>query len=448
MKRGVLCLAAFLALSVHARPAGTGAPTEGPGPDDFGVRARRHIEALANFGPRVTGTVNEGRAAGYVADQFRAMGLPVVIEPVAFESFESSRIELRIGGEDFTPAGLGMDPYGEGLAYSGAFVVLEPRSPSSWPAASAVTGKAVVTWEAGDPSLHFRILALQPRFIIDLARADLDRVRNLKDRELSLTVHGELVRGTSRNVVAHIGANAPAPQIIVGAHLDAFHESPGANDNASGVAALLELARRIEGLEIPEGTGLTFIAFGGEEAGLLGSRHYVTQRAEELRHCALALVFDDLGGEGPVQVERDGGRSDRPQNADVGLIPRAYRGRTWSGLRYPWSLVPPPALFAAFGASYHPAWLTACIDEAVKQLDFPVQFTQIQGSDQMSFAQAGIATSGITAVNGRGHTEADGPETVNIGKVGQCLETALRIIQKTWDHLKGAQRSYGICAVR
>jgi Zn-dependent M28 family amino/carboxypeptidase len=293
-----------------------------------------------------------------------------------------------------------------------------------------------VTSEAGDPSLHFRISALRPRFIIDLARTDLDRVRNLKDRELSLAVHGALVKGTSRNVIAHAGSKAASRQIIVAAHMDAFPGSPGANDNASGVAALLELARRMKGLEIPEGIGLTFIAFGGEEAGLLGSRHYVTQHAAELRHCALALVFDDLGGEGPVQVERDGGRSDPPQNADAGLIPQAYQGRTWSGLGYPWSLVPPPALFSAFSAGYHPAWLVASIDAAVKQLGFPVQFTQIQGSDQMSFAQAGIATSGISAVNGRGHTQADRPETVNVGKVGQCLETALRIVQKSWDHLK------------
>ena len=427
---------AFIVLLAIVALGGRSGPVDTRLPSDFGIKARQHIEALVQIGPRSTGTLNEGRAAGYIADQFRSIGLPVVIEPFAFESFEPSRIVLRIGGENFTPEGLGLDPYAGGFNYSGTFILLEPRAPSSWPASSAIAGRTVVTSEAGDPSLHFRIAASQPRFIIDLARKDLDRVRDLKDRELSLTIHGGLVKGTSRNVIAHIGSDVPAPQIITGAHMDAFRDSPGANDNASGVAALLGLARHLNRLGVPEGTGLTFIAFGGEESGLLGSRHYVERHSEELAHCSLALVFDDLGGEGSVHVERNGGRLDQPQNPGVSIVPQPYRGRSWSGLGYPWSLVPPPALFAMFGAGYHPVWLTASIDEAVKELDFQVHFTEIQGSDQLSFAQAGIATSGIAAVNGRGHTHDDRPETVHIEKLRQCAETALRILQQSWDHLE------------
>ena len=438
MKRSVRRTVVFIVLLVLVPLRGWNGTVEGRLPADLGVRAKQHIEALVKIGPRQAGTLNEGRAAEYIAEQFKAMGVPAIIEPFNFESFELARIDLRIGDENFAPVGLGMDPYSRGLNYSGTFLLLDPRAPSSWPAPAAIEGKAVMTSEADDPSLHFRIAALQPRFIIDLAPKDFDRARGSKDRELSLFIQGNVDKGISRNVVAHLGSNLPAPQIVVGAHLDAFRDCPGANDNASGIAALLELARFMKGLKIPERIGLTFIAFGAEEAGILGSRRYVERHADELRHCRLALVFDDLGGEGPVQVERNGGQAEAPKDPGVGIIPQTYQGRTWEGLRYPWRILPPPALFGLLGTCYHPDWLTTSIDEAVKELDFQVQFTGIQGSDQMSFAQAGIATSGVGAVNGRGHTQEDRSETVHIEKVRQCVETACRIIQKTWHRLESS----------
>ena len=435
MKAKAVFLVALAALSALAQAPGVGRPGDNRWPEDFGLMARRHIKALVAIGPRPAGTANENRAADYIAGQFRAMGIPSFIEPFAFESFEPAAVELRVGPKEFRPVSLGLDPYSRGLTYSGNFIVLDPRAPAAWPSPGDISGKAVVTSEAGDPSIHFRIAALGPRVIIGLAPGDFDRVRGLKGRELTLTVRGELMKATSRNVIARLGPDPPAPQIIVGAHMDAYRDNPGANDNASGVAALVELARYFKRLEIPEGIGLTFVAFGGEEVGLVGSRRFVERHAADLEYCRLALVLDDLGGPGPVLVERDGGRPGLPEKSGVGLIPRAYQGRAWEGLRYPWKLVPPPALFEVMGVPHHPAWLLASIEAAVKELGFDVQFTGIQGSDQMSFAQAGVATSGVSAPNGSGHTQNDTPETVDIGKVRQCTETAGWIIQEAWNRL-------------
>jgi len=440
MKTKAMIPALLIAFCSLAPPPGAGRTGQEKWPADFGARAKTHIQAIVAVGPRRAGTPNEGRAAEYVAGQFRAMGVPVLVEPFDFESFECAVVELRIGVERLAPAGLGLDPYAGEPGYSGPFVILDPRAPSAWPPATAVAGKAVVTSEAGNPSLHFGIAALGPRCIVDLAPEDFDRVRGRNVRELTLAVQGGLVKRTSRNVIARLGAAPPAPQIVVGAHLDAYRDFPGANDNASGIAALLELCRRMKGLGIPEGTGLMFVAFGAEEAGVVGSRMFVARHAADLKHCRLTLVFDDLGGGGPIQVERDGGRPDLPQDSGAGLIPPAYRGRAWEGLGSPWRLVPPAALFAALGTSYHPAWLVDGINEAVKELGFDVRFTAMQGSDQMSFAQAGIATTGISAPNGRGHTQEDRPETVDIEKVRQSAETAARILQETWRRLPPSAR--------
>jgi len=429
----ILVLVALLILAPQPEAGGWGG---GRAPVDIDRNISKHIEALAAIGPRQAGTLNEGRAADYIAGQFRALGIPVLVESFAFESFEPSGVELRIGTEKIAPAGLGLDPYAGELGYEGAFVLLDSLIPSSWPSSKAVSGKAVVTSEAGDPSLHFRIAALGPRFIIDLTPGDFDRIRGLKESELTLSVRGGLIKGTSRNVIAHLGPNPPAAQIVAGAHMDSYRDCPGASDNASGVAALLELARYMKGLENFKRIGLTFIAFGAEEVGILGSRSYVERHGDELRSCSLALVFDDLGGGVPVHIERNGGQQAPPLNPGVGLIPQTYQGRAWEGLSYPWKLLPAPALFSTLGNSFHPAWLVDSIDKAVKELEIEVHFTQIQGSDQMSFAQAGIATSGISAPTGRGHTQDDRPDTINIEKVKQCVETAGRILLRTLDHLR------------
>ncbi len=84
------------------------------------------------------------------------------------------------------------------------------------------------------------------------------------------------------NVLARIkGSVAGRPAIIIGAHYDSlnFHDplgaAPGAEDNASGTAALLELARVLASQKLA--TDVLLIAFAGEELGLWGSLHAVKQ---------------------------------------------------------------------------------------------------------------------------------------------------------------------------
>ena len=86
------------------------------------------------------------------------------------------------------------------------------------------------------------------------------------------------------NVIAHkIGWKHPGHFYLIGAHYDSINSdrkgvatcqpAPGAADNASGVAGVLELARVFKNLNTEE--SIIFVAFGGEEIDLLGSREYV-----------------------------------------------------------------------------------------------------------------------------------------------------------------------------
>jgi hypothetical protein len=100
------------------------------------------------------------------------------------------------------------------------------------------------------------------------------------------------------NVVAELPGAASAPAVLVGAHLDTVDGSPGADDNASGVAALLELARVLAGTATA--ARVTLAAFDMEELGGFGSRAFAS---------ALPRPADVAGA---VVLECVGYGSDRP----------------------------------------------------------------------------------------------------------------------------------------
>jgi aminopeptidase YwaD len=81
-------------------------------------------------------------------------------------------------------------------------------------------------------------------------------------------------------------------EVILGAHHDSVVGAPGANDNASGVGLMLELARVYKGYNTDK--ELKFIAFGSEERGLLGARYYVDQLTQEQRDNIEAVFVPDM----------------------------------------------------------------------------------------------------------------------------------------------------------
>ncbi len=126
--------------------------------------------------------------------------------------------------------------------------------------------------------------------------------------------------GRSANVVATSADFDPgAPYYVVGAHLDTIAVAPGAEDNASGIAVLLETARRAHAIELRQ---VVFVAFGGEEPrgpGDLhhfGSKRYVaTMSPAERRHLRAMVALDRVGVGPPLTVGWVEGTTPRVRDA-------------------------------------------------------------------------------------------------------------------------------------
>ena len=95
------------------------------------------------------------------------------------------------------------------------------------------------------------------------------------------------------NLLAHPPGLPDGPRFIIGAHLDTVPGSPGADDNASGIAAMLEVARVISLRASP--LPIEFVAFTLEELGMIGSAHYAQTLRRARTRVAGMLSLEMVG---------------------------------------------------------------------------------------------------------------------------------------------------------
>lgn len=128
----------------------------------------------------------------------------------------------------------------------------------------------------------------------------------------------ELASRTWNNIIVELpGADSPAQVLIIGAHFDAVPGTPGADDNGSGTAALLELARVLK--DVPMKRTVRLIFFNLEEIGLRGSTEYVRAHRARFQSGEEELI-------GMVSLEMLGYFSDDPesQRSPVPPIPGVF----------------------------------------------------------------------------------------------------------------------------
>ena len=126
------------------------------------------------------------------------------------------------------------------------------------------------------------------------------------DARIDLAVEARhFADGSGSNVVAYIQGSDPRLReeyVVLGAHLDGCGRHlgilfPGADDNASGCAVVMEVARAFTAARIRPRRSIAFVLFGGEEMGLLGARHFAQHLPAPIKKISAMFNFD-MEGEG------------------------------------------------------------------------------------------------------------------------------------------------------
>lgn len=388
--------------------------------DDLAQTAFDYTTRLAkDLGPRASATDQEKAAADFLAGEFAGMGYQVHLQPFTVRILSPQESSFTFVPP---PSGAALDPgvlddieinllsgsgTGEasgilthvGLAMSddipeqglegrvaliqrGTVTFRQKVNQASQAGAVAaviynnVAGNFQGTLGRPDPdSIRIPVLSVSDedgaKFLEALSQGEVTAKVSVVRKELS-----------SSNVIAE----KPGPGddvVVLGAHYDSVPDVPGANDNASGTAVLLTVAKSLAGRDLP--FTVRFIPFGSEELGLRGSQAYIDSLTEEeAARIAAMLNFDALASGVEVRI---------------------------------------------LGASR----LTTMGIELGKSLD--IRVTQSAGtrgssSDHATFNQAGIPAIMFTAPDfSRIHTPDDTLEFVQPGLLGDSARLALAMLQ-------------------
>lgn len=281
---------------------GAAAPTATPtAPAEFlGDRAMEHIKELSQtIGPRVAGSAGESDGVEYIAGELQAMGYDVEVREFSYEGdrfragsvtvgmqvFDSYTMTGSGGGSAEGEAvyiGIGDEAGVAGKELQGKIAIADRGGDVPFAEklrnarAAGASGLVVANNEPGDLIGSVGEGADVPVVGVDDEAGDVLRMAAQTGETVRIDAPGTL--STSKNVLARADSGR-ACGVLVGGHHDTVPAAPGALDNASGSATVLELARAFaaDGLD----PGLCFATFGAEESGLFGSKAMAEQFQEE-----------------------------------------------------------------------------------------------------------------------------------------------------------------------
>jgi aminopeptidase YwaD len=300
----------------------TPTPTEVlPGPEEIDAeRIIEHVRVLSEeIGPRLSGSPAETQAADYARGMLESWGYDVELQEFSSGSPEFGRFaEIRIDGSTILPSiafigsGTGsvrgrLVDAGTGrvedfpVDTDGAIVLIQREDVFFTDMAQRAVerGAAGVIVANNAPSL-FRG-ELDPPSSLPVASLTQDDGVELRDMLAEGPVDVEVdipvtINGT--NVIAR--APGGSCRTVSGGHYDTVPWAPGATDNASGSAVVLELARAVAAAG---NAGHCFALWSGEEEGLIGSAHFVDQLSIDERRALEAYYnYDVVAGALPINA--------------------------------------------------------------------------------------------------------------------------------------------------
>jgi len=282
------------------------------------------------IGRRLAGSPEEQRAADYTARRFHELGLSnVACLPFSCRAWQPGRSELLVldepahaipceaithsaaTGDEGVEGELAVfEPmdydYGRGLhrtdlagkiglfygSYTESAEVFKSLQDSDLRALLFVDTRLPMAWPNAE-GMGERYMPLVRKPMANVALMDAWRMVREGVKRVRLTSTGRVVDGPSHNVVGELPGSDPAGKVIVlCAHIDSVALGVGADDNAGGMAAILECARRLR--ERPLKHTVRFIGFGAEEQLSVGAGRYVKEQAPDLDRVAFVCNLDSI----------------------------------------------------------------------------------------------------------------------------------------------------------
>lgn len=275
------------------------------------------VQALVNLGARVAGSPTAERASQYLSNEYRKAGYQVEIQTFTYPKFADAGSSLSLNGKTIeawamvrsiagSPSGklVAVPNFGQledfeavsvrnqiAIVKRGGGVQFAQKIENA--AAAGAIGILIVNNQPG----NIRGMLMKPSSIPAASLSEQIGTPLLEQAQkttlqATLTVKAQ-PDALGRNVIAHL-PNVKQPKLIIGGHYDSVEGSPGANDNASGTAVVLGLARSLS--KSPEVRQIWFMAFDGEEDGLKGSDAFVNRATPQFLSGLKAMLNFDMVG--------------------------------------------------------------------------------------------------------------------------------------------------------
>jgi aminopeptidase YwaD len=282
------------------------------------IRAQETVQKLVRFGARVAGTPATQQASRFLVEEFRKAGYRTELQTFTYPKFRDLGSTIRANGQTIAGQALDNSIAGQSTARmvpvpnagrAEDFASINPKGaialvrrgeiPFSQKAENAAKAGAiaVIIVNSDNSALRGTLSRPAPIPAIGISKREGESLFKLFNSAQSITatlnVNTQQQTVTGRNVIAYLPGVAQ-PRLLLGGHYDSVSGSPGANDNASGTAVVLETARRLANK--PLARQVWFVAFDGEEDGLRGSRAFVESVQPQFLSGLTAMFNFDMVG--------------------------------------------------------------------------------------------------------------------------------------------------------
>lgn len=291
-------------------------------------RLRNDVRLLSKvIGSRGAGTEQDDRALQVAKERFESAGLDVMVEEFPFMKFEAKKWQLSVDSHEIpsvpnllSPSTAGtlhgrLADVGYGTAdeirnVNGKIILAKigrvHESVKAETAAEKGALGAIFFATEDDRGIYTGRLRYPVGSIpsVCVSSGDGQRLSRLAEsgRAVEMQVEGKMVKSAGKNLCAET-EGADGEYLVLTAHRDSRPYSPGANDNASGTALMMNLASLLSKKRLRR--GILFLSTDAEEYGLIGSLHHVRLHGNLLRRCVANLNLDSVGQGKLHVVEKD-----------------------------------------------------------------------------------------------------------------------------------------------